>query len=463
MQKKMKKMWGGRFSKSTDKLMEQFNASIEFDQVLAEVDVQGSLAHVAMLGKIGVLTDSEVQQIQQGLQNVLAKVQAGEVEFTLADEDIHMNIERLLHQEIGEVAGKLHTGRSRNDQVATDLHLYLREHVSVLIGKVKALQHALVKQAEQHVDTLLPGYTHLQRAQPIRLAHHLLAYVEMLARDVERLEDSQKRINTSPLGAGALAGAGFGVDREMTAELLGFERLYQNSLDAVSDRDYVIEFLAHAAIIMMHLSRLSEELIVWMSKEFSFIQLDDAYCTGSSMMPQKKNPDIPELVRGKTGRVYGALVGLLTVMKSLPLAYNKDMQEDKEGVFDTLDTLHACLDLYVPLIDTMKVNDTAMRNAVTQDFSNATEVADYLVNKGVPFREAHAVTGQLVMHCIQEQCLLLDLDLAAFQQFSSVIDDGIYTVLQPEHAVEARAVLGGTARQCVSEQVVKWKHLFESS
>ena len=278
----------------------------------------------------------------------------------------------------------------------------------------------------------------------------------MLARDVERLEDSQKRINTSPLGAGALAGAGFSVDREMTAELLGFERLYQNSLDAVSDRDYVIEFLAHAAIIMMHLSRLSEELIVWMSKEFSFIQLDDAYCTGSSMMPQKKNPDIPELVRGKTGRVYGALVGLLTVMKSLPLAYNKDMQEDKEGVFDTLDTLHACLDLYVPLIDTMKVNDTAMRSAVTQDFSNATEVADYLVNKGVPFREAHAITGQLVMHCIQQPCLLLDLDLAAFQQFSSVIDEGIYTVLQPEHAVEARAVLGGTAKHSVQAQLQKW-------
>ncbi len=451
------KLWGGRFNKPTDQLVDEFTASIHFDHHLAQVDIQGSIVHAKMLKQCDVLSEQEQQQIEAGLTTILQRIEQGQVEFRVSDEDIHMNVERLLHEEIGALAGKLHTGRSRNDQVATDLHLYLREQVNALIEKLNKVQQALFDQAEQHVDTILPGYTHLQRAQPVRLAHHLLAYFWMLQRDVERLQDSLKRINSCPLGAGALAGAGFEFDRAWVAQQLGFDTVYENSLDAVSDRDFVVEFLSHASLIMMHLSRLSEELVLWASKEFSFIELDDAYCTGSSMMPQKKNPDVPELVRGKTGRVYGALMGILTVLKGLPLAYNKDMQEDKEGVFDVLTTLHGSLDLFAPMLATMKVNQTNMRQAVTQDFSNATELADYLVKKGMPFREAHAVTGQLVMQCIGEQQLLIDLPLEALQQHSDLFEQDIYGALAPEHAIEARAVRGGTAKAAVLKQLQQAK------
>lgn len=453
----MTKLWGGRFSKDTDKLVDEFNASITFDAVLAEVDIRGSLAHVAMLEKCAVLTADEATTITHGLHAVREKIANDEVTFRLSDEDIHMNIERLLHEEIGPVAGKLHTGRSRNDQVALDLHLYLREHVTSLIKKLTTLQQALITQAEQHIDTILPGYTHLQRAQPVRFAHHLLAYVNMLQRDCERLIDSYPRINTLPLGAGALAGAGFAVDREFLAKELGFERIYENSMDAVSDRDFSVEFLANASLIMTHLSRLSEEIILWSSQEFNFIELDDAYCTGSSMMPQKKNPDVAELARGKTGRVYGALMGLLTVLKGLPLAYNKDMQEDKEGLFDTLKTLHQCLSVYAPMIATMKVNTNTMREAAMDGFSNATELADYLVRKNIPFREAHEITGKLVQQCLKNNILLSDVDLATYQAASDVIGDDLYAALSVESAVEARAVRGGTARAAVEEQLEKLK------
>ncbi len=447
------KLWGGRFTKDNDALVEAFNASIHFDYVLAKVDIMGSLTHVVALQDIGVLNASEAEKITQGLNKLLADLKEGKLTFSVSDEDIHMNIERLLHQEIGAVAGKLHTGRSRNDQVALDLHLYLREYLLVIVAKLQHLQQALLQQAEQHIDTLLPGYTHLQRAQPIRLAHHLLTYFGMLQRDIERLIDSWPRVNTLPLGAGALAGSGFAVDRQKMAKSLGFDRVYENSMDAVSDRDFVVEFLSDAALIMTHLSRLSEEMILWSSQEFNFIEFDDAYCTGSSMMPQKKNPDIAELVRGKTGRVIGALMGLLTTLKGLPLTYNKDMQEDKEGLFDTLKTLDDSLTLYAPMIASMKVNVSAMSQAIKQDFSNATQLADYLVDKGLPFREAHAVVGKTVLHCIENKQQLLDLPLAQYQQFSELFADDLYQRIQPENVVEIYTVQGGTAKSAVLTQI----------
>ncbi|MEK4061134.1 MULTISPECIES: argininosuccinate lyase [Paenibacillus] len=441
----MSKLWGGRFTKGTNKLVEEYTASIGFDKALAEEDVQGSLAHVTMLGKCGILPKDDVETIKAGLNKVLDKVRAGEIVFSVADEDIHMNIEKNLIEEIGPVGGKLHTGRSRNDQVATDMHLYLRNRVVELVGLLHELQEALIGQAKDNVETIVPGYTHLQRAQPILFAHHLLAYVSMFRRDAERLTDSYKRINVLPLGAGALAGTTFPIDRHFVAEQLGFDSVYENSLDAVSDRDFIVEFLANASLIMTHLSRLSEELVLWSSTEFSFVELDDAFCTGSSIMPQKKNPDVPELVRGKTGRVYGNLIGLLTVLKSLPLAYNKDMQEDKEGMFDTVATLTGALQLFAPMISTMKVNKGRMREAVNTDFSNATDIADFLVGKGLPFRQAHEVIGKTVLFCINEGKFLLDLTLEEFKQFSPLFDEQIYAVLQPEAVVDARNVYGGTA------------------
>jgi len=439
------KLWGGRFTKKTDQLVEEYTASIEFDKELAEEDIQGSLAHVTMLGKQGILPAEDVEQIQDGLHRVLQRIKRGEIEFAIADEDIHMNIEKSLIDDIGPVGGKLHTGRSRNDQVATDMHLYLRKRVVEFVGLLHKLQGSLIGQAKENLDTIVPGYTHLQRAQPILFAHHLMAYVSMFGRDIERLQDSYKRINTLPLGAGALAGTTFPIDRHYVAEQLKFDRVYENSLDAVSDRDFIVEFLSHASLIMMHLSRLSEELILWSSTEFRFVELDDAFCTGSSIMPQKKNPDVPELVRGKTGRVYGDLVGLLTVLKSLPLAYNKDMQEDKEGMFDTVKTLQGALQLFAPMIATMKVNKQQMRQAVNQDFSNATDIADFLVGKGLPFRQAHEVIGKTVLYCIENNKYLLDLTLDEFKRFSTLFDDRIYQVLQPEQVVNARNVYGGTA------------------
>ncbi|MFD0714980.1 argininosuccinate lyase [Paenibacillus sp. GCM10027626] len=451
----MSKLWGGRFTKKTDQLVEEYTASITFDKELAEEDIQGSLAHVTMLGKQGILPAADVETIKDGLHRVLQKIKRGEMEYSIADEDIHMNIEKTLIDEIGPVGGKLHTGRSRNDQVATDMHLYLRKRVVEFVGLLQKLQDALIQQAKENLDTILPGYTHLQRAQPILFAHHMMAYVSMFGRDIERLQDSYKRINMLPLGAGALAGTTFPIDRHFVASQLNFDRVYENSLDAVSDRDFILEFLSHASIIMMHLSRLSEELIMWSSTEFHFVELDDAFCTGSSIMPQKKNPDVPELVRGKTGRVYGNLTGLLTVLKSLPLAYNKDMQEDKEGMFDTVRTLQGALQLFAPMIATMKVNKDRMRQAVNQDFSNATDIADFLVGKGLPFRQAHEVIGKTVLYCIQQGKYLLDLTLDEFKQFSTLFDERIYSVLQPEQVVDARNVYGGTARPQVSDAIAR--------
>lgn len=449
----MSKLWGGRFTKQTNHLVEEYTASIKFDQALALEDVQGSLAHVTMLGACGILPQEDVDKIKAGLLRVQEKINAGEVEYSVSDEDIHMNIEKQLIAEVGPVGGKLHTGRSRNDQVATDMHLYLRKRVVEFVGLLHDLQEALINQAKENQATILPGYTHLQRAQPILFAHHLMAYVSMFQRDIERLQDSYKRINVLPLGAGALAGTTFAIDRHLSAELLHFDAVYDNSLDAVSDRDFIIEFLADASILMMHLSRLSEELVLWSSTEFRFVELDDAFCTGSSIMPQKKNPDVPELVRGKTGRVYGNLMGLLTVLKSLPLAYNKDMQEDKEGMFDTVSTLQGALQLFAPMIATMKVNTEQMRNAVNQDFSNATDIADFLAAKGLPFRQAHEVIGKTVLYCIQNNKYLLDLTMDEFKQFSPLFDDTIYHVLQPETVVNARNVYGGTASGQVAQAI----------
>ncbi|RJR06379.1 argininosuccinate lyase, partial [Candidatus Parcubacteria bacterium] len=429
----MSKLWGGRFTKETDKLVEEFTASITFDKELANEDIEGSIAHVQMLGDCGIIAIEDANTIKKGLIKIQQKIINGDVEFLVEHEDIHMNIEKLLIDEIGPVGGKLHTGRSRNDQVATDMHLYLRKQTKSIIGLLNDVQKAIMEQAKANIDTILPGYTHLQRAQPVSFAHHLLAYFWMLERDKERLQDSLKRINWSPLGAGALAGTTFPIDRQQTAELLGFDMVYPNSMDAVSDRDFIVEFLSHASLIMTHISRLSEELVIWSSQEFQFIELDDAFCTGSSIMPQKKNPDVPELLRAKTGRVYGNLVGLLTVLKGLPLAYNKDMQEDKEGMFDTVATLDGSLRLLAPMIRTMTVNKDKMHQAVSQDFSNATDIADYLVTKGLPFRQAHEIIGKIVLYAINNQKFLLGLTIEEYQQFSPLFKEDIYEILQPKN------------------------------
>ncbi|BAH46268.1 MULTISPECIES: argininosuccinate lyase [Brevibacillus] len=447
------KLWGGRFTKPTNQLVEEYTASISFDQKMWRQDIVGSLAHVAMLGKCGILPMEEVRQIIAGLKKVKEKIERGQAEFLVAHEDVHMNIEKMLIEEIGPVGGKLHTGRSRNDQVALDMHLYLREKLMEIIQLAMYLQEALLEQAGQHLDTVMPGYTHLQRAQPVLFGYHLMAYVSMLQRDIERMTETWKRVNVLPLGAGALAGTTFPIDRTFVAELLQFDGIYQNSMDAVSDRDFIVEFLADASLVMTHLSRLCEELVIWSSQEFSFVELDDAFCTGSSIMPQKKNPDVAELVRGKTGRVYGNLFGLLTVLKGLPLAYNKDMQEDKEGMFDTVATIHGALALLTPMIKTMQVKTDRMRQAVTNDFSNATDLADYLVRKDMPFRQAHEVVGRTVLYCIEQQKYLLDLTLEEFQSFSEAIGADVYEALAVETVVNARNVLGGTARNQVEVQI----------
>ncbi|MRX72463.1 argininosuccinate lyase [Bacillus lacus] len=449
----MSKLWGGRFTKETDELVEEFTASISFDQKLVKEDLQGSLAHVQMLGECGILSKEDTQTIQQGLLVLQKKAENNELQFDVKHEDIHMNLEKQLLDEIGQTGGKLHTGRSRNDQVATDMHLYLKAKTEVLISLTEAVQQSLLEQAKKHVETILPGYTHLQRAQPVSFAHHLMAYFWMFERDKERLSDSLKRISWLPLGAGALAGTTFPIDRERAAELLGFERIYPNSMDAVSDRDFIAEFLSIASIMMMHISRLSEELVIWSSQEFQFIELDDSFCTGSSIMPQKKNPDVPELLRAKTGRVYGNLIGLLTVLKGLPLAYNKDMQEDKEGMFDTAETLEGSLKLLAPMLSTMSVNSENMRSAVNTDYSNATDIADYLASNGVPFRQAHEIIGQIVLYAIQQKKYLLELSLDEYRKYSPLFNEDIYQVLAPEHVVNARNSAGGTSFQQVRHQI----------
>jgi argininosuccinate lyase len=449
----MSKLWGGRFTKETNKLVEEFTASISFDQKLAKEDIAGSMAHVQMLGECGIIPSEDAEKIKTGLLEIKKMVDQDEVEFLVDDEDIHMNIERLLIEKIGPVGGKLHTGRSRNDQVATDMHLYLRTKTTELIKLLEDVQASLLVQAKENVNTLIPGYTHLQRAQPVSFAHHLMAYFWMFERDKERLIDSLKRVNWLPLGSGALAGTTFPIKRERVAELLGFETIYPNSMDAVSDRDFILEFLSIGAIIMTHISRLSEELVIWSSQEFQFVELDDSFCTGSSIMPQKKNPDVPELLRGKTGRTFGNLIGLLTVLKGLPLAYNKDLQEDKEGMFDTVETLEGSLMLLAPMIESMTVNKDVMRKAINNDFSNATDIADYLVRKGLPFREAHEVIGKIVLYAIQNQKFLLDLSFEEYQEFSSLFEEDIYEVLSPEHVVAVRNSFGGTSPEQVLKQI----------
>lgn len=453
------KLWGGRFSKPTNLLVDEFTSSINFDHRLAVFDILGSIAHAKTLEKAGILYSAEVDKITKGLHNILQKIKNNTVVFKIEDEDIHMNIERLLHAEIGDLAGKLHTGRSRNDQVALDMHLYLREQVYDIIQQLHNLQHALLEKAEENIDTILPGYTHLQRAEPVRLAHHLLAYIAMFQRDIERLCDSWKRINVSPLGAGALAGSGIKVDRDYSAQLLNFDSIYENSMDAVSDRDYIVEFQANASLIMMHLSRISEEFILWSSQEFGYIELDDSFCTGSSMMPQKKNPDVPELVRGKTGRVYGALLSILTTLKALPLAYNKDLQEDKEGLFDTIDTVSQSLIIYTSMISSMKVNTQRMTVAAGQDYSNATQVANYLVGKGIAFRSAHEIVGKIVFYCINKNIFLNDMSLKEYKNFDPLFTEDIYSVIAINSVVDAHDVAGGTARTMVVKQIEKIKDL----
>ncbi|MBA9026315.1 argininosuccinate lyase [Peribacillus huizhouensis] len=455
----MSKLWGGRFTKSAEEWVDEFGASISFDQELVLEDIQGSLAHVAMLKKSSILPEEDADLITSGLLTLQEKAKKGELSFKVEMEDIHLNLESMLISEIGPVGGKLHTGRSRNDQVATDMHLYLRNQTEDVLSLISALQTALLEQAENHVETLIPGYTHLQRAQPISFAHHVMAYFWMLQRDKERFTESLKRINVSPLGAGALAGTTFPIDRAYSAELLGFDAIYENSLDAVSDRDFVLEFLSNSSTLMMHLSRFSEEIILWSSQEFQFIELDDAFSTGSSIMPQKKNPDMAELIRGKTGRVYGNLTGLLTVLKGLPLAYNKDMQEDKEGIFDTVKTVIGSLKIFEGMISTMKVNSEVMEKATKNDFSNATELADYLAAKGMPFREAHEVVGKLVLSCVNQGCYLADLTLEQFKEASDLFNEDIYQALNPYEAVKRRNSAGGTGFEQVKLAIQKGREL----
>lgn len=441
----MSKLWGGRFAKSTDVLVEEFTSSITFDQRMYREDITGSIAHARMLAKCGIISAEEASAIVAGLEGILSDIESGNFSFEISLEDIHMNIEKRLTERIGLVGGKLHTARSRNDQVALDTHLYLKKELRNIAKCLIDLQKSLVETAEKHKTVIMPGYTHLQRAQPILLSHHLMAYFYMLARDFSRLEGVWERTDYMPLGAGALAGTTFPIDRLFVAEQLGFGKIYENSLDAVSDRDYILEFLSFASILMMHLSRLSEEIILWSSAEFAFIELDDAHCTGSSIMPQKKNPDVAELVRGKTGRVFGHLMAMLTIAKGLPLAYNKDLQEDKEGLFDTIDTIKFSISVYAAMIRSMKVNSRRMQQAVTEDFSNATDMADYLVKKGLPFRQAHEVVGKSVRYCIENNKYLMDLTLDEFRQFSPLFEEDILAAIAVETCVANRNSLGGTS------------------
>ena len=447
------KPWGGRFSEDTDRFVEEFTQSVSFDRRLAPYDIQGSIAHVAMLARVGVLTEDESGQISNGLNAMLSEIESGKFAWKQELEDVHMNIEAALVERIGEVGKKVHTGRSRNDQVATDLRLFLRAEVDTIRSLLLRNMEALVTLAEQEAATLMPGYTHLQAAQPITFGHHILAWYEMLKRDRQRLDDCLERINVLPLGAAALAGTRFPIDRSVTAGLLGFSAVAENSLDAVSDRDFIIEFCAAAALIMLHLSRFSEELILWMSPGFGFIDIGDAFCTGSSIMPQKKNPDVAELVRGKTGRVYGDLMAVLTVMKGQPLAYNRDNQEDKESLFDAVDTVQQCLEAYLGLVPSIRVNRKAMLAAAQKGYVTATDLADYLVMKGVPFRDAHAVVGKLVQYAIRKGSEMEDLELSELKQFHEGIDADVYDCLTLQGSVSARDHTGGTAPARVREAV----------
>lgn len=446
-------MWNGRFTESTDAFVQAFTASVQFDQRLYKYDIAGSIAHAKMLKKVGILSKEDRNSIIDGLNTILQEIEDGSFNWSIALEDVHMNIESRLTQLIGDAGKKLHTGRSRNDQVATDIRLFMRAEIDFILEEIIRLQQGLIDQAKKHSDTIMPGFTHLQVAQPITYGHHMLAWHEMLSRDYARLVDCRKRVNIMPLGSAALAGTTYPIDRDYTCELLGFERPSYNSLDAVSDRDFAIEFCAAAALIMVHLSRCSEELIIWSTTQFDFIDLPDRFCTGSSIMPQKKNPDVPELVRGKTGRVNGHLISLLTLMKSQPLAYNKDNQEDKEPLFDTVDTLKGCLRAFADMVPAVEPKKEVMLKAAIQGFATATDLADYLVRKGIPFRDSHEVVGKAVRFGVENKLDLSEMSLKQLRQFSDKIDEDIFEVLTLEGSVHARNHTGGTSPTQVMRQV----------
>ena len=449
----MSKLWGGRFTKQTDSFTDHFHSSISFDQRMYKEDITGSIAHAAMLGKQGIIPEKDSELIQKTLKEILSDIENGKVEFDEKAEDIHMNIETILIERIGDIGKKLHTGRSRNDQVALDVRMYIKKEIKNIENLIIELMEVLNNTAKENITTIMPGYTHLQRAQPITFAHHVLAYVEMLKRDLDRMESSYKHTNVMPLGSGALAGTTYPLDRQMVCDLLGFENITLNSLDGVSDRDFCIELLNALSILMMHLSRFCEEIILWSSHEFKFIELDDAYSTGSSIMPQKKNPDMAELIRGKTGRVYGHLMGLLTTMKGLPLAYNKDMQEDKECIFDAIDTVKMCVPVFTNMVKTMTVNKKTMLSAAKGGFTNATDAADWLVKHGVPFRDAHAIIGKLVLYCINNNTNLDDISLEEYKAISPVFDESVYDDIKVEKCVDARKVIGGPSKEYIQKLI----------
>ncbi len=458
----MGKLWGGRFQKATDTEVDDFNSSIRFDKRMYKQDIKGSIAHATMLGKQGIIPRSDADKIVKELHNILADIEAGKVEFLIDAEDIHMNIEKILTDRIGDAGKRLHTGRSRNDQVALDMRMYLMDETAEILEMLKHTMEVFLDLAREHTDTIMPGYTHLQKAQPITFAHHAMAYFEMFKRDYQRLSDCRERTNVMPLGSGALAGTTYPLDREFVAKELGFSAVTMNSLDGVSDRDFVLELASGLSILMMHMSRFSEELILWSSNEFSFVEMDDAFSTGSSIMPQKKNPDVAELIRGKTGRVYGDLMGLLTMMKGIPLAYNKDMQEDKEQIFDAIDTVKLCLPVFADMISTMRINRENMYEGAKGGFTNATDAADYLVKKGLPFRDAHAVIGRMVFYCIENNKTIDDLSMEEMKEFSDIIEDDIYEAVSMETCVNDRNVIGGPAKEQTAKAIKEEEEFFSS-
>ncbi|MFO3701393.1 argininosuccinate lyase [Staphylococcus felis] len=458
-----KKAWGGRFEGHPEEWVDAFNASIHFDQNLLDEDIEGSIAHATMLANQGIIRQDECEHIIEGLKSIQKDFHNHQLVFQESLEDIHLNIEHELIKRIGATGGKLHTGRSRNDQVATDMHLYTKKEVNLIISAIESFQKSILQLAEHHIDTIMPGYTHLQRAQPISFAHHIMTYFWMLERDKSRFKDALKRIDVSPLGAAALSGTTYPINRHETMRLLGFNDIYENSLDAVSDRDYIIETLHNISLCMVHLSRLAEEIIFWSSEEAQFITLSDTFSTGSSIMPQKKNPDMAELIRGKVGRTTGHLMSMLVTLKGLPLAYNKDMQEDKEGLFDAVHTLKGSLRIFKGMLDTMTVNTSQLSSTVRKDFSNATELADYLVGKGIPFREAHEIVGKVVLWSIQNNLYLLDVPIDVYQSYHPMIEHDIYNYLQPDEAVKRRQSYGGTSQKSVSQQIEKAQSLLEPS
>ncbi len=458
----MAKLWGGRFQKATDKKVDDFNSSIRFDSRMYKQDIKGSIAHAKMLGKQNIIPENDSELIVKALKEILDDIENGKVDFEIDAEDIHMNIEKILTERIGDAGKRLHTARSRNDQVALDLRMYLRDEIGEITLMLKNLAETLISLAKNNLDTIMPGYTHLQKAQPVTAAHHFMAYVEMIKRDIGRLADAKKRMNVLPLGSGALATSTYPIDRDFVAKELGFDGPCLNSLDGVSDRDFVIELSAALSIIMVHLSRFSEELILWNTDEFSFVEMDDGFSTGSSIMPQKKNPDVAELIRGKAGRVFGNLMGILTVMKGIPLAYNKDMQEDKEGIFDSIDTIKLCLPVFTDMIATMRINKDNMRKGAGGGFTNATDAADYLVKKGVPFRNAHEIIGRLVFYSIEHKKSLEQLELAEFKQFSDVFENDVYEAISLESCVSYRKVVGGPAKEAVLLAIEKTEEFLKT-